>query len=148
MSGASLVSSFRCNHLNFQTLWFWIFLPQLPFACFLNFGEAGECLWRLCLHLWDLWCPPDCFTQDLLTVVPKSSWSIMKSQGFLDKEQRSHQEWLTKRHGSTRYEIRSGYTERHGSILSEHLGGKSCYFRCTAFRSLGHYYDPRKSQME
>ena len=41
----------------------------------------------------------------------------MKCQGFLGKEQSSHHTWLTERRGSTRYEIKSGYTEGRGSIL-------------------------------
>lgn len=49
--------------------------------------------------------------------VQQSSWSILKCQGFLGKEQSSHQKWLTERRGSTRYEIKSGYTEGRGSIL-------------------------------
>lgn len=51
-----LLSSFKCNHINFQNSgpgYFssWLFLIQLPFACLLHFLELEECPWRLCLHL-------------------------------------------------------------------------------------------------
>lgn len=35
--GVLLVSSFKCNHLNFQTFWSWLFLAQLPFTCLIFF---------------------------------------------------------------------------------------------------------------
>lgn len=41
MFGASLVSGFRCNYPNFQTLWFWRFLAQLPLACLILGGVGG-----------------------------------------------------------------------------------------------------------
>lgn len=153
MFGASLVSGFRCNYPNFQTLWFWRFLAQLPLACLLNFGGCGggveECPWRFCLHLWNQWCPPDCLTQGLLVVVfwngrvQQTSCSIRKGQGFLGKEQSSQQKGVDQPGMKSAVVILKGMDQ-----FLVWISWKSCCFRCTAFRSLGHYYDPRKSQVE